>query len=378
MFYAASLLLIVVAGSLVYCLLVVYAARHYLRASRRTSPSVAQTPVSVLKPLHGADEGLEENLRSFFTQACSSYELLFAVRHENDAAVPVVRKLQHDYPGIPSKLLTVGDPPYPNAKVWSLERMTAEARHDILVMSDSDIRVGPDMLAVIADEFRDPLVGVTTCPYRAVPGRSFWSTLEAIGMNTEFIGGVLVARIVEGMKFALGPTASARKRVIAEMGGWPRLSEYLAEDFVLGNIAAEKGWKVLLSGYVIEHRIGSARFAENAKHRLRWYRSTRRSRPAGYLGQLFTNPLPLSLLLAAIWPAWWIVVPVTGAARVLAAYAAAGWVLHDRLTAKSWYLVPLQDAMSFIFWIAGFFGSTITWRGRKYAVLPDGRLQLLR
>jgi ceramide glucosyltransferase len=333
--------------------------------------------LSVLKPLHGADDGLEENLRSFFTQAYSNYEIVFAVRDAGDTAVPIVRKLQQEYTGVPSKLLTVGEPPYANAKVWSLERMAAETRHDLLVMSDSDIRVTQDMLAIVAAEFTDPEVGVSTCPYRAVAGKSFWSTLEAIGMNTEFLGGVLVARLVEGMKFALGPTLSARKQAIEDAGGWRYLSEFLAEDFVLGKAVAEKGWKVLLSSYVIEHRIGSAAFAVNARHRLRWYRSTRRSRPAGYVGQIFTNPLPLAVLLATIWPAWWPVLPLTAAMRALAAHATAGRVLHDPLSARLWYLVPLQDFLSFAFWVAGFFGSTITWRGRRYTVLADGRFKLL-
>jgi ceramide glucosyltransferase len=296
MFYAASLLLALVAGSLAYCLLVVLAARHYLKSSGKGLQQRHAAPLSVLKPLHGAEDGLEDNLRSFFTQKYPDYELIFAVRDSSDAAVPIVNTLIREYPEIGAKLLIVGEPPYANAKVWSLERMTAEAAHDILVMSDSDIRVTPGMLTAIAAEFSDPRVGVSTCPYRAVPGRSFWSVLEAVGMNTEFLSGVLVARIVEGMKFALGPTVTARKAAIEQVGGWRYLSEFLAEDFVLGSEAAERGWKVLLSSYIIEHRIGSTAFAANARHRLRWYRSTRRSRPAGYFGQLFTNPLPLAVL----------------------------------------------------------------------------------
>ena len=376
MFYAALLLLALVAGSLVYCILVVIAARSYRRGTGMLP--VYTPPLSVLKPLHGIEDGLEQNLRTFFTQNYPKYELLLAVRNDNDPAIPLVRQLQKQYPDISAKLLIVGEPPYANAKVWSLERMTAEAAHDILVMSDSDIRATPDMLSVIAAEFADGQVGVTTCPYRAVPGRSFWSTLEAIGMNTEFLSGVLVARMLEGMKFALGPTASARKQVVEQVGGWRYLSEFLAEDFVLGNVAAQKGWKVLLSSYVIEHHIGGARFAANARHRLRWYRSTRRSRPAGYVGQLFTNPLPLACLAVACWPAFWPVLPITALFRALAAYGTAGSILHDPLTLRRWYLVPVQDLLSFVFWVAGFFGNTIAWRGRTYMLLPDGRFQLVR
>ncbi len=372
----AGVLGCLLAGSLVYCLLTILAARSYLQV-KPPEPAKDPEPVSVLKPLSGADEGLEENLRSFFEQDYPDFEILFAVRTEDDAAVPAVRRLQAEYPNVDSRLIVTGEPPYPNAKVYSLERMAHEARHDLLVMSDSDIRVDRTFLRKAAAEFQDPAMGVASCPYRAVPGRSFWSRLEAIGMNTEFLSGVLTARMLEGMKFALGPTIVARRRAIAAAGGFSRLKDYLAEDFVLGKFAAEAGWGVILSSCLIEHRIGSQDFRHNAAHRLRWFRSTRRSRPAGYVGQVFTYPLPLALLLAAAWPSAW-----TGAALALAAafraasaWSAAGWVLKDPLTARYWYLVPVQDILSFLFWLAGFFGDTIRWRGRKYYLRRDGTFE---
>src|SRR5262249_11533628 len=147
-------------------------------------------PISVLKPLAGEDEGLEDNLRSFFEQKYSAFEILFAVRSSSDPAIAVAERLRARYPSIPSRLIVTGEPPYPNAKVYSLDCMLAEARHDIVVMADSDVRVDPHLLATLAAEFADPRVGMATCPYRAAPGRSFWSTLEAVGLNTEFIGGV--------------------------------------------------------------------------------------------------------------------------------------------------------------------------------------------
>jgi ceramide glucosyltransferase len=364
------------AGSGVYCILVLAAAWRYRSVQPpAVSPEIA---VSVLKPLAGLDEGLETNLRSFFEQRYPRFELLFATRHDNDPALSVVKKLQAEYPNIRSRIVLAGEPPYANAKVWSLERMTAEAAHDVLVMSDSDIRVGADFLSVVSAEFSNPKLGVSTCPYRAVAGRgSLASTLEAIGMNTEFLSGVLVARLLEGMKFALGPTLTARRRAIDDAGGWPHLAEYLAEDFVLGKQAAEKGWTVILSSYVIEHRIGSQPWRANAAHRLRWYRSTRRSRPAGYIGQLFTNPLPLILLMWLARPAWWQFALVLLLLRAVAAYATAGYVLRDHMTARMWYLLPVQDLLSFAFWLAGFFGNTIHWRGRRYELLPDGRFRVL-
>jgi ceramide glucosyltransferase len=192
-------------------------------------------------------------------------------------------------------------------------------------------------------------------------------------MNTEFQAGILVARLVEGMKFAVGPTIVARRSALVSIGGFDRVKDFLAEDFVLGKLVAESGWRVILSSYVIEHRIGTQGFFSNVRHRLRWARSTRRSRPSGYIGQIFTNPLPVALLLTACDASWWPSLILTAFMRALAAWAAAGWVLHDGSTVRRWYLVPLQDLVSFVFWLAGFFGNTIQWRGRTYRIQPDGR-----
>ncbi len=210
--------------------------------------------------------------------------------------------------------------------------MLAGARFDLLVMSDSDTRVGPGLLRVIAAEFQDERLGLATCPYRAVPGSGIWSTLEAIGMNTEFLAGILVARLLEGMRFGVGPTMAIRREAIGRMGGFAAFKDYLAEDFEMGRRAADLGYGTILSSSVIEHRIGTARMRPNFEHRLRWVRSTRRSRPAGYIGQLFTYPLPLALLLWAVRPGWWPAAALAIAIRAAAAWATAGWVLSDRLT----------------------------------------------
>jgi ceramide glucosyltransferase len=416
-----AILLVVVAGSLVYCLLTLIAARQYLAVSRQTSavpesyafvaeaasiaaaasipaanpipvalsipagfdrrtrayPALPCEPISVLKPLSGAEEHLEQNLRTFFTQEYASFEILFAVRRPDDAALAVVEKLCVQYPEVPVRLIITGEPPYPNGKVYGLDLMKSAARYDLLVMSDSDIRVTPGMLSTIAAEFDDAKVGLVTCPYRAVAGRGFWSKLEAIGLNTQFVGGVMVARMLDGMKFALGPTIAARKCVLDQIGGFDRLKDYLAEDFVMGKLAAELGHRVLLSSYIIEHHIGGqdTSFSGNIKHRLRWARSTRRSRPAGYIGEVFTMPLPPALLLWAWAPPLW---PAAAAAillRMCSAWACAGWVLRDRLTGRLWWLLPVQDLLAFVIWLAGFFGNHIIWRGRKYVLHPDGRFE---
>lgn len=371
MFAAAIIFGCLVAGSMVYCALTVVAARSYLAQRIQAGPRLA--PISVLKPLSGVDEGLEANLRSFFDQDHPEFELLFAVREREDPAIGVVEALQQQFPARASRLIVTGEPPYPNAKVFSLDRMLAESRHDLLVMSDSDIRVVPGFLRLVASEFSDPAIAVATCPYRAVAGQSFWSSLEAEGMNTEFLAGLLVARMVEGVKFAVGPTLAARKSVLAKIGGFNTLKDYLSEDFVLGKFAAEAGLGVILSRNIVEHRIGSETWRVNFAHRVRWVRGTRRSRPLGYVGQLFTYPVPLAIIAWAVFPGWWPALIAAAVFRCAAAWSTATWILRSK---PRWHLVFLQDILSFAFWLAGFFGNTIVWRGRRYYLHPDGRFEL--
>lgn len=371
-----SILWLLALGTIIYSFLVLAAVYRYLSVPPVTGP--AALSISVLKPLKGLDAGLEENLRSFFQQSyAGDWEIVFAVRDADDPAVAIVEKLQAEFAAVASRLLVVGDTTYANAKVWSLEKLCEAARYEVVVMADSDIRVDERMLAVVASEFaQDPKLGVATCPYRAVGGPSLWSETEALGMNTEFIAGVLVARMLEGMRFTLGPTVAARKAAIADAGGWAGLKNYLAEDFVLGQRVTAKGWHSILSSYVVEHRIGSEPMRVNFAHRLRWNRSTRRSRPLGYVGQLFTNPLPV---LLAVWPLTGFEAGFLGAALLLrftVAFAAQNGVLNDNPKPQQLYQLPLQDLLSFAFWVAGFFGNSIHWRGQKYRLHKDGTFTL--
>ena len=380
-----AVLLFILCGAIAYSLLSIVAAHRYL--SGRPPLSSLSEPISILKPLAGLDLGLESNLRTFFEQDYPAFQILFAVRDAGDPAVQVVEKLQRDYATIQSRLIITGESPYPNAKVYSLERMLASAANDLVVMSDSDIRVTPDFLRTVSAEFQDPefqdsefqepefqetKTGLATCPYRAIPGASLWSRLEATGMNTDFWGSALVARMIEGMRFAVGPTIVARRRVLESIGGFNRLKDYLAEDFVMGKFASSAGHGVILSSYVVEHHIGSTTLRQNIAHRLRWMRSTRRSRPAGYIGQLFTMPLPLAMLVWIFSPAWWPIVLLALAARAAAAYTVSARVLRGRI---NWLLLPVEDLIGFCFWIIGFFGNTISWRGRRYRLHSDGRFE---
>jgi ceramide glucosyltransferase len=364
---------LVLLGCWVYCVLAIAAAAKHARSRR---PAAFQEPVaiSVLKPLAGLDEGLEDNLRTFFEQEYTDYELLFAVRHEWDPAVEIVQRLMVEYPSVKSKLLLTGEPPYPHAKVFSLQRMLDQSRNDLIVMSDSDVRVKRDFCRSLAAEFADPQLGLVTCPYRSIGGRTIWAKLEALGMNTDFHAGLFTAVMMEGARFAVGPTIVARKHVLQALGGMERVKDYLSsEDFMLGRIAADLGFVVRLSPYVVEHRIGSDHMLESFSHRLRWARTTRRSRPWGYAGQFFTYPLPVALFGFLLFPALWPLVATSVGFRV-----AVAWVVSERILSADvpWALLPLQDLLGFAFWIAGFFGNSIHWRGRRYLLQRDGTVEM--
>lgn len=359
---------LVLIGCWVYCILAIAAAVLHRRTVRK-AVYAGPVGVSILKPLAGMDEGLEANLRSYFEQDYIPFEILFAVRHELDASVRVVRNLMDEFPDIPAQLVITGEPPYRHAKVFSLKCMLDRARYDLIAMCDSDVRVGRDFLKTIAADFQDKDLGLVTCPYRAVSGKSIWSRLEAIGMNTDFHAGLFTAVMMEGKKFAVGPTIVARRSVIEGIGGIERVKDYISEDYMLGRIASDHGFGVRFSSYIIEHRIGSERLLENIAHRLRWARTSRRSRQWGYIGQFFTHPMPVTALICIFYPFFWPLLIVSAAFRIMSA-----WIVSVRILGVKvpWLLLPLQDMLGFAFWIAGFFGRSIVWRGQRYLLNRDG------
>lgn len=373
---AAALVL----GGCAYYLLVLVSVRRVLK--RRSNPEqVASTRLSfsVLKPLAGNEAELAENLDSFFCLDHGDFELIFAAREDQDPGLEVARSLSARHPSVRARHIAVGEPACPNAKVHSLAAMARAASGDVLVISDSDIRTRPSLLKDLAADFASPHVGVVTCPYRAVPGPSPWSLLEALGMNTEFWGGVLTAQHLMPMDFAVGPTMAIRRSCLEAIGHWSELGEYLAEDFRIGRLARQHGFGVRLGTHVVDHRIGSEHLGPNLAHRLRWRRSTRRSRPVGYWGELLTNPLPwaVALLPAAAWAEWaWWLLGACAALRFAAAAAVGRWVLGDPLVLRHCWLIPVQDVLSLAVWVAGLFGNRITWRDRDYVLTREGRMRL--
>jgi ceramide glucosyltransferase len=370
-----------------FAAMVLVAVPQYLRERRvalaqmQTRPGFAP-PVTLLKPLHGAEPGLEADLETFFRQDYPLYEILFCARSAEDAGLETARRVAARSPHIQAKFLSTGEPDYINAKAASMELMEAASAYEILVISDSDVRVTPDYLRAVALPFADPAVGAITCPYRgfAVEG-GLWARLEAVGMSVEMTSGVLAARLMEGMQFVLGPTMAFRRDVIRRMGGFRVTADYCADDFVLGNETFKLGEKVVLSHHAIDHMVINSNFADSMKHQVRWMKSTRFSRPAGHFGTALTFSIPFGLLAFAAAASlghlcWGLALLAWSIATRLALSIAVGRaVVGD----QSWFalliLYPIRDLMGFCFWVASYWGSRIIWRGRVFELLPGGKMR---
>ncbi len=362
-------------GGIAYYLIAIAAVRRFCQRHAEMPEPRSFPAMSLLKPLEGADPNLEQHLESFFSLDYPSFEILFAVRHAHDPAVAIVQNLLARYPGIPASLITVAHVPYANAKVFSLEKMAESAHHDILVITDSDTSVPADYLKVLAREFQPEDVGAVTNLYRGVAGVDFWSKLEALGMSTEFMAGVVVGEWLEGMKFMLGPSMAIRRECLRMIGGFASLAEYLADDFVLGARVAQLGRRIALSKHAISHHATTSGFVNSFKHRLRWNRSSRFSRPIGYLGQGFTYGVAWAIVLclfdASVQSATLLLCCLV--LRMWLALEVGARLLNDSSIVRQLWLVPLQDVLSFATWTGGFLGREITWRGIRYQLLSQGR-----
>ena len=373
--------------STVYAGMALWAVPGYLRERREALAALRKRPgftppLTLLKPLHGAEPELEAHLESFFLQDYPEYEILFCARTESDAGLETARRVAARHAQIPAKFLWTGEPEYINAKVASLERMEREAAYPILVISDSDVRVTRDYLRAVALPFADEKVGGMCCPYRGVAAEGgLWARLEAVGMSVEMTAGVLVARMMEGMQFTLGPTMAFRRETVRRMGGFKVTADYCADDFVLGNETWKLGERVVLSTHAIDHMVINASFASSMKHQVRWMKSTRFSRPKGHFGTALTFAMPFGLLgLAAAWAmghaGWGLALLGWAVATRLALSVGAGRLaVRDR----SWFgllvLYPMRDLMGFGFWAASYTSSRILWRGRVFELLPGGRMR---
>ena len=342
------------------------------RRQLRSTPDDANLPaVSVLKPVHGLEARLKENIESFFRQDYPDYEILFAADEADDAALEVVREVCARYPHIPTRVLVTGTP-WPNPVVYAFHCMAEAAAHDVLVTTDSDVKVAPHYLREIVPPLLDPQVGMVTCVYRGKNAAGFFSGLTAIGMSVEMTAGVLVANLLEGMKFGLGPTTVVRKDSLASIGGYTALKDYIAYDFAIGNLIAKAGYRVVLSGHIIDHVVNQKSFRRMWQNQLRWAQTTRYSRPKGHFGSglIFAMPYGLLGFLAAALLGHIGIGAFLLAVAVLNRLAEAwlvGWtVVRDPEIRRAPWLYPLRDLLGFAVWFASYLNLRYVWRDSRF------------
>lgn len=360
-----------------YYVLCLWSARNFRRDSRKPLP-VFTPPVSILKPLRGVDPRMYESFRSHCLQDYPGYEIIFGVSDPEDPAVEAVHRLAEEFPSRGIRLVLCPEVLGNNRKASNLVQMMPHARHRYILINDSDILVPPDYLRRIMAHFGRPEVGMVTSPYRGIAAGTLGSKLESVGISTDFFAGVLAARQVEnGIHFALGSTLAMSAEALDRIGGIAPLVDYLADDYELGYRISKAGMEVVMSDLVVETHLPPYNFRQFLDHQMRWARSTRDSRRAGYVGVALTFGLPwamICVLLAA--GAWWswIVLGAAAVLRLILALVVGVGLMHDESVLSRLWLVPLRDIVALGVWVGAYAGHTVHWRGEVF-VLEDGKIR---
>jgi ceramide glucosyltransferase len=379
----AATALLTLAG-IAYMLLALWGARDYVRAVQRTRAGEAFAQgVSLLKPLKGIDPRMYAGLQSHCRQAYpASFEIIFGVHRLDDPAVGEVRRLQLEFPDIPIELVECRERLGTSGKVSNLVQMLPHASFEYVVINDSDIFVAPTYLAGVMRYFGDPFVGMVTAPYigrTGVGGRenTLWSKLEALGISTDFLPGVLTARKLEGgIRFGMGSTLAFSRAALAKAGGLEPLAEFLADDYELGKRISKAGYLVTLCGETVETTVPAYGLRGFWDHQIRWARSTRDSRKLGYIGLGVTYVIPWALMTvlasgAALWS--FTLLALALLARIGVALTIGVGLLRDGQVLRDLWLLPLRDIFGLIFWAWSFAGDTVVWRGEEFH-LKDGKI----
>ena len=373
-------------SSTVYLGLVLASVVKFRRESRALlDPPVADSnllPVSVIKPVHGLEPQLRENLESFFRQDYPHFEILFGADTANDPALEIVREVSARYPNVASRIIVHGEPPWPNPQTYSLYRLAQEAKYGVLVASDSDVEVAQYYLREVVTPLLKPGIAMTTCLYRGKNVGDFWSNQTAMLMSVEEPAGVLVANLLEGMKFGLGPTIAVHKEALQEIGGYEKFYDYSANDFILGNLISKAGHAVVLSSHVIDHIVNQSTFRKMLQNQVRWRVTERYCRPKGYVGMglIFAMPFGiLGLLAAGLLGQWILGMTLLAWAvlnRMIEAFAVGWVVLRDKPLLRKIWLYPTRDLLGFVVWCLSFSGTKIAWRSSKFEL--QGERMVLR
>jgi ceramide glucosyltransferase len=376
---ARDLLFMCATFPLVFNLFGIWAAWRFF-GNRHRRPHVSSPdyipPISNLKPVCGLERDTYENFASFCRQDYPEYEILFAAQAD-DPVVPVIHRLMQDFPQRSIRLILTPVRSDTPDKVDKLCQLAAEARHEILVISDSDVRVSPGYLRSVVAPFADRRVGAVTALYRAAaPSQSFGVIMDAVGSSGSFMGAALVGQALEGLKFALGPTMATRRDVLREIGGFEAMLDLHSDDYEFGKRIADCGYRVELAREPIDMQFSSASLGAHMRHELRWLVGVRHIRPGGHLGMIFTLGLlwaclaalaSPSLMVAAAWMCAYLVL------RLVCGYAIGVWGLRDPVLRRWLWLLPLYDALFTVNWLTSFFVNRIEWRGLVFE-LDHGRM----
>jgi ceramide glucosyltransferase len=373
--------LVVATFPLIYYLLAIFAALAFSRGAKAQAPptptSTFEPPVSILKPLHGVDFASYENYASFCTQDYPEYEILFAVNDESDPAIAVITRLIADYPQRHITLVIGAEYFGANQKVNNLARLTREAKHEILALSDGDVRVGPNYLRNVVSPLRDANVGAITSFYRGIAQSNFFAELEAVGAASDFFAGVLMAAWTEGVKFTLGASVATTKTWVRKIGGFESIAVFLADDYEIGRRVTKSGGRVVLSHETVSTMYPTQTLRDFWQHQLRWARTVRLCRPASYAALLFTQGLPWAIAAALIAPTRGIaasyLLAYLGLRLAVACFVGVS-VVGDEVLRRRLWLVPLWDALHFVVWAASFASNHVVWGNVEY-VIDRGRMK---
>jgi len=366
-------------------LVVIATARFKKRAEKARCSTLKVSaeilpPVTIFKPVHGMEERLEENLASFFQQDYPDYEIIIGSRSADDPAIAVAEALRTRYPEVKTRIVISGPPEWPNAKVFTLDKMVPISRNDFFVIADSDVRVEPDFLRNVIPPLFDRKLGLVTCLYRGDPAPDFWSLLEALGMSVEMPSGVVMAEMLEGIRFALGPGVALRRDALDAIGGISATAGYYSDDYVLGNKIWAAGYKVIFSHHFIYHVLTPRTFLRTLGDQLRWMKSTRHSRPWGHIGTGLTFAMPFGVLgfiaAAALGevPLGFVLLATAFVNRVIQSVVVGWGLLKDPRALRLCWLYPLRDLQGFVVWVASFLSHNFYWRGEIYRFTDDGKI----
>lgn len=372
-----TLRLLILTGG-VYQLFSFFCVRDFFSRRRSSAGPVRFTPVSILKPMKGLEPEYERNISTFCRQDYPVYEVLLGFSESDDGAAARVAGAL--IPALPGDVRVVASSRNAgtNRKVCNLQGLTDAARYPLLAISDSDMRVNSSYLRDIVREYysRDD-VGMVTCLYKISDPRSLGAALESLTIALDFMPAVLTARRLEGVTFGLGASMLVSKKALAEIGGLPAIADYLADDYQLGNRIWKRGYTIVVSHVVLETVAGSMSVRDFIRHQIRWARTYRASRPGGFAGYGITHVFPFALLLFVLHGPTALTLSALAAALGLR-FALAGLVGSRVMRSRRWIkwlpLLPVKDLAGFGIWAWSFLSSTVSWRGRSYRILKNGRM----